>query len=76
MVQALARAFQEVTGLSPDYSGMSAWMDSSLLSAAGIPSVILGPTGEGLHGESEWVDLATVLTVSEVALRLIRDFCS
>lgn len=76
VVQALARAFQEVTGQSPRCSGMSAWMDSSLLSAAGIPSVILGPTGEGLHGEREWVDLQSVLTVSKVALQLIRDFCS
>jgi len=76
VVQALARAFEDVTGRSPVYGAMSAWMDSSLLSAAGIPSVIFGPSGEGLHGESEWVDLASVLTVSNVAFRLICDFCS
>lgn len=76
VVQALARAFEGSTGRRATFGGMSAWMDSSLLSAAGIPSVVLGPTGEGLHGESEWVDLPSVFAASEVALRLISDFCS
>jgi acetylornithine deacetylase/succinyl-diaminopimelate desuccinylase-like protein len=76
VVKAVADAFKEVTGRAPEFGGMSAWMDSSLLSSAGIPSVILGPTGEGLHGESEWVDLSSVHTFSKIALRLIREFCS
>ena len=76
VVQSLARAFRRVTGQGAEFSGMSAWMDSSLLSAAGIPSVILGPTGEGLHGEVEWVDLSSVLAFSQVALSLVQDFCS
>jgi len=76
VVKAVAGAFEGVTGRAPGFGGMSAWMDSSLLSAAGIPAVILGPVGEGLHGEHEWVDLDSVHAFSEVALRLIRDFCS
>ncbi|HUI72791.1 MAG TPA: ArgE/DapE family deacylase [Spirochaetia bacterium] len=76
LVQALATTFTSVTGQSPTYGAMGAWMDSSLLSAAGIPSVIFGPSGEGLHGESEWVDLASVLTVSQVAFRLVCEFCA
>ena len=76
VVKAVGAAFRDVTGRAPELSGMSAWMDSSLLSAAGIPSVILGPTGDGLHGENEWVDLSSVHTFSEIALRLIRAFCS
>ena len=76
VVQALAGAFSGVTGRTAELGGMSAWMDSSLLSAAGIPSVVLGPTGEGLHGVVEWVDLSSVLAFSQVAFRLIRDFCS
>jgi len=76
VVQALSRAFKRVTGQSAELGGMSAWMDSSLLSAAGIPSVILGPAGEGLHGEVEWVDLSSVLAFSQVALSLLQDFCA
>ncbi len=76
LVQALAAAFEHATGRKAVFGGMSAWMDSSLLSAAGIPAVVLGPVGEGLHGENEWVDLASVRTVCEVALRMTLDFCS
>jgi len=64
------------SGGRAQFGGMSAWMDSSCLSASGIPSIVLGPTGEGLHGKIEWVDLDSVFTVSEVAFSLIRDFCS
>ncbi len=76
VVQALAGAFRTVTGREAELGGMSAWMDSSLLTAAGIPSVVLGPVGEGLHGEHEWVDLSTVHSVGMIILSMIRDFCS
>jgi acetylornithine deacetylase len=54
---------------------MSAWMDSALIAAAGIPAVILGPQGMGLHGETEWVDLESVRACSAVALAIIEEFC-
>ncbi|HVP20209.1 MAG TPA: M20/M25/M40 family metallo-hydrolase [Spirochaetia bacterium] len=76
VVEALAAAFEEATGSRAMLGGMSAWMDSSLLSAAGIPAAIMGPVGEGLHGVNEWVDLASVRTVSDVALKMICSFCS
>lgn len=33
------------------------WTDAALIQAAGIPSVIFGPPGGGIHGLDEWVDL-------------------
>lgn len=39
------------------YSGGMGWMDSALLSAAGVPTVIFGPGGEGAHATEEWADL-------------------
>ena len=36
---------------------MSFWTDAAMLGAAGIPSVLFGPVGAGLHGVDEWVDL-------------------
>ena len=35
------------------------WADSGLLGAAGIPTVLYGPRGEGLHAEVEWVEIAS-----------------
>lgn len=36
--------------------GMSGWTDSALLAEAGIPSVVFGPGGGGLHSLEEWGD--------------------
>jgi acetylornithine deacetylase len=33
-------------------------MESALWQAAGIPAVVCGPAGGGLHAVDEWVDLA------------------
>lgn len=75
IVEAARRHVQAVTKTAPVTAGMSAWMDSALIAAAGIPAVILGPQGMGLHGETEWVDLESVRACSAVALAIIEDFC-
>jgi len=72
---AVADAVREVTGTEPVYEGHPAWTDAALISAAGIPVVVVGPAGEGLHGELEWVDLASVQQCSDAVLGAIRRFC-
>ena len=47
--------------------GMSFWTDAAILGGAGIPSVLFGPTGAGLHGLEEWVDAQSVLTCRDCA---------
>jgi acetylornithine deacetylase len=37
-------------GLDPAPVGMSFWTDAAILAGAGIPSVLFGPGGAGLHG--------------------------
>ncbi len=75
IVAALARQVREVTGRDAVFSGMGGWLDSALLSAAGIPTVVLGPLGEGLHGVTEWVDLASVRACRDIILGTIGAFC-
>lgn len=55
--------------------GMSFWTDAAVLGAAGIPSVLFGPTGAGLHSVDEWVDLASVRQCRDALTGLIRDWC-
>jgi acetylornithine deacetylase/succinyl-diaminopimelate desuccinylase-like protein len=40
--------------------GQYAWLDSAILGRAGIPTVILGPGGDGAHAAVEYVNLADV----------------
>ena len=75
VVDTLKRAVAAKTGAPAILSGMGGWMDSALLSAAGIPTVIFGPRGEGLHAETEWVDLASAVACREIVLAAVKDFC-
>lgn len=36
------------------------WMEAPLWQAAGIPTLVCGPAGGGLHAADEWVDLRQV----------------
>jgi acetylornithine deacetylase len=36
------------------------WMEAPLWQAAGIPALVCGPAGGGLHAADEWVDLRQV----------------
>jgi acetylornithine deacetylase len=60
IVQTMREAFTDVAGKIPEMSGMLAWLDSALLGAAGIPTVILGPGGAGAHAAVEYVELGDV----------------
>jgi acetylornithine deacetylase len=75
IVVALAESLRDVAGREPSFTHSPAWMDAALLAEAGIPVVVFGPTGEGLHGEVEWVDLVSVQQSSDAMLGAIRRFC-
>ncbi len=52
--------------------GMSFWTDAAVLGAAGIPTVLFGPGGAGLHGPEEHVNLADVLVCRDALALLAR----
>jgi acetylornithine deacetylase len=55
--------------------GMSFWTDAAVLGGAGIPAILFGPTGAGLHSIEEWVDTASVLTCRDALVELVRNWC-
>ncbi len=40
--------------------------DARYFGALGTPSVIFGPTGEGMHSENEWVSIASLIKYYEI----------
>ena len=58
-----------------DVGGVSYWADSGLIAAAGIPTVLYGPVGEGAHAAVEWVDLDSVARVRDVVLETAVEWC-
>lgn len=69
ITQALLAACEEHVGCQIDPVGLSFWTDAFLLQEAGIPTVLIGPRGEGLHSRDEWVEIASV---RECAALLVR----
>ena len=59
----------------PEVVGMPFWADSGLFAAAGIPTVLFGPGGEGLHEAEEWVELADLERCLDVYLAVAKEFC-
>lgn len=58
------------------FVGMSFWTDAAVLGSAGIPSVLFGPGGAGLHSTEEYVEIADVLRCRDALADLARDWCS
>ena len=60
----------------PEIVGVPFWADSALLAGAGIPTVVLGPAGEGAHAAVEWVDLASVERCVEIYTAVALELCA
>lgn len=75
IVVELRRQARGILGAEPNLVGETPWMDSAILSAAGIPTVVFGPSGTGAHAVVEWVDLESVDRCAQVLLATTLEFC-
>jgi acetylornithine deacetylase len=64
IVRAASAAVRDVRGFEPAYIGQTPWMDSALLSAAGIETLVLGGSGAGAHSREEWADVRSVVDLA------------
>ena len=58
LMDLLADALLAAGAAPPARVGAPYWMESALWQASGVPAVVCGPAGGGLHAVDEWVDLA------------------
>jgi acetylornithine deacetylase len=56
--------------------GAPFWTDAALIAAAGIPTVLYGPFGEGAHAEVEWVDVSSLGRLRDVIVRTAAEWCA
>lgn len=69
----LPRALEQAAAslaLDTPRTGMSFWTDAAILGAAGIPSVLFGPGGAGLHSIEEYVRTADVIACRDALAEL------
>jgi acetylornithine deacetylase len=62
-------------GCAARIGGMTFWTDAAILGEAGIPSVLFGPGGAGLHSIEEYVILQDVLKCRDALANLARAWC-
>ena len=70
LTAALARA-----GGQPRIAGASFWTDAAVLGHAGIPSILFGPGGAGLHSTVEYVNVADVRMCRDALIELAKEYC-
>jgi acetylornithine deacetylase/succinyl-diaminopimelate desuccinylase family protein len=58
------------SGVRAPTVGMSFWTDAAVLGRAGIPSVLFGPGGAGLHSAEEFVTVAEVIACRDTLAEL------
>ena len=75
IVQVVKSAAAEVCDGTPELIGDHPWMDSALLSAAGIETVVIGPSGGGAHSAEEWVDLESVEKLAAILAQSAIQYC-
>lgn len=72
----LSDAAQPLVELLPftGRAGHAAWMESAMWERAGVPTVVCGPAGGGLHADVEWVELDQLGAYAEALATLIPAF--
>lgn len=76
IVQLVEEATTAHLDRAPAHIGQTFWTDAALLDGAGIETVVLGPTGAGLHSAEEWVDLDSVIDLAQILARTIVAYCT
>ncbi len=71
----LGAASAEATGAEPSIVGVPFWTDAAFLRAAGIDTVVFGPTGAGPHADEEWVELDSVVACSDAFAQTALSYC-
>jgi acetylornithine deacetylase len=75
IIQLVHVAAGDVLPAGPRISGASYWADAAFIAAAGIPTVMFGPGGEGAHAAEEWVSLADTDAVARTLTGVAARVC-
>jgi acetylornithine deacetylase len=76
VVAAVSAAAAGVLGGPPAIGGASYWADAAFIAAAGIPTVMFGPGGEGAHAVEEWVSIADTEAVARTLTAVAAKLCA
>ena len=76
LVTAVRAAAGQALPQPPPIGGASYWADAAFIAAAGIPTVMFGPGGEGAHAAEEWVSIADTVAVTRTLIGAGAGLCA
>ncbi len=75
IVQTLEGALGNRLGQKTPHRGQTFWTDAALFAEAGMETVLIGPTGYGLHSAEEWVDIQSTIDLAYVLAETAIKYC-
>lgn len=75
IVKSVEAASIKVLGNPPNHIGQTFWTDAALMADAGMETVLLGPSGHGLHCEEEWVSLESLYQLANILTYTAANYC-
>ncbi|WP_136706627.1 M20/M25/M40 family metallo-hydrolase [Agromyces sp. H66] len=75
IARAVLAAVERVTGAPAVRRGDPWWTDAGLIADAGIPVVLVGPSGGGAHADEEWVSVPSLVALVRVLDGVIAEVC-
>lgn len=75
LVQTAAASATAISGHRPAVVSVPFWCDASLLGQAGVPSIVYGPKGEGLHSKEEFADVESLQEQTRIFEQMIVEMC-
>ncbi len=75
IVRTLLAEAEQAIGRPVVVRGEPFWTDCALMRDAGIPCLMFGASGGGAHAADEWVDLASVDTLTGILAGTVHRFC-
>ena len=74
-VQLVSKHASRAMSAEPTIRGERYWTDVGLMDEAGIPGLVWGPKGYGLHAKTEWVEVESVRQLAAAFIAIAEDFC-
>ncbi|KAL7784303.1 pyridoxal-phosphate dependent enzyme domain-containing protein [Trichoderma ceciliae] len=71
----VCRQVGNTLGQEPLILGAPYWTDCALLADKGIPALLWGPKGKGLHGKVEYAEVESIKQVTEALTAIAIEFC-
>lgn len=74
-VKMVSKHASNAMATAPKTQGETYWTDMALMSEVGMPGVIWGPKGYGLHAKTEWVEIESLRQLANAYVQITKDFC-